>query len=553
MRSRASLSTPVSTRGAARALLGPDRLGRLGRRTLLGLGERALEPGLEVLEELLGLLDRDVATADQPLGVDLADRPARVDDLVHLRLGERRVVGLVVAVPPVADEVDDDVAVEPLPVGEREPTDPDHGLGVVAVDVQDRRVDGLGDVGGVVRRPGRVRRGREADLVVDHDVDGAAGAVATQLRQVERLGHHALAGERRVAVHQQRQDREHALVPAVVAVLHRAGDALDDRVDGLEVRRVRRQVQVEGVARPGLVHAGRAEVVLDVAGALDGVGVDVPLELAEDLLVVLAEDVRQDVEPPAVGHAHDDVGDVVVGGGLADRVEQRDQRLAALDAEPLLPHVLGVQEALERLGRVEAAQDPQLVVGRDVLGDTLDLLADPALLVGVEHVPVLDADRAAVRVAQHPEDVAQGHPLAVPADVGDELAVEVPDRQPVVGGVELGVHRRLRHPQRVEVGDEVAAHPVHVRELVDLHLLGEQVGLVVDVGRVRPPARRLVGQPERREDLVVEAVLAEQQLVHALEVEPGLGPLDHPVVVGRGERDDLGDAELRDRARSAAW
>ena len=51
-------------------------------------------------------------------------------------------------------------------------------------------------------RARRGRRGREADLVVDDDVHGAAGAVAAQLRQVQRLGDHALAGERRVAVHQ---------------------------------------------------------------------------------------------------------------------------------------------------------------------------------------------------------------------------------------------------------------------------------------------------------------------------------------------------------------
>ena len=53
--------------------------------------------------------------------------------------------------------------------------------------------------------------GREADLVVCDDVDGAAGRVALQRLEVERLGHHALAGERGVAVEQQR-DRGHRVV-----------------------------------------------------------------------------------------------------------------------------------------------------------------------------------------------------------------------------------------------------------------------------------------------------------------------------------------------------
>ncbi len=74
--------------------------------------------------------------------------------------------------------------------------------------MEDRRLDHLRDVGAVDRRTRRRRRRGEADLVVDDDVDRAAGAVAAQLREVERLGHDALAGERSVAVDEQRQHRE---------------------------------------------------------------------------------------------------------------------------------------------------------------------------------------------------------------------------------------------------------------------------------------------------------------------------------------------------------
>ena len=55
----------------------------------------------------------------------------------------------------------------------------------------------------VVERASLGRRG-EADLVVDDDVERAAGGVAVELAQVERLLHDALAGERGVAVDQQR-------------------------------------------------------------------------------------------------------------------------------------------------------------------------------------------------------------------------------------------------------------------------------------------------------------------------------------------------------------
>ena len=75
-----------------------------------------------------------------------------------------------------------------------------------------------------------------ADLVVDHHVDRATGAVALQLAELEGLGDDALPGEGSVAVHEQRQHR--VVEPPVEQVLLRPHVALEDRVHRLEVRRV---------------------------------------------------------------------------------------------------------------------------------------------------------------------------------------------------------------------------------------------------------------------------------------------------------------------------
>ena len=56
-------------------------------------------------------------------------------------------------------------------------------------------------------------------------------------------------------------------------------------------------------ARAAREAAPETLVVLDVSGALDGPGVDVALELLEQLAVALADDVDEHVEPAAVGHA----------------------------------------------------------------------------------------------------------------------------------------------------------------------------------------------------------------------------------------------------------
>ncbi len=226
---------------ARHLLLGLHRLAGL-RGVLLqfaDLVEHPLQLAVVVAQRVLGLLHRDVAAADQVFGVALAHAAFGADHVVHVRVGHRRVVALVVAAAPVAQHVDDDVLVELLPEIHRQPGHPVAGLRVVAVDVEDRRADHLGDVGAVLAGPGVVRRGGEPDLVVDDDVDGAADPVAGQHRHVQRLGHHALAGERGVAVQHHRHHREAGFGGALVEqVLAGADQPFQHRVDGLQVRRV---------------------------------------------------------------------------------------------------------------------------------------------------------------------------------------------------------------------------------------------------------------------------------------------------------------------------
>ena len=174
---------------------------------------------------------------------------------------------------------------------------------------------------------------------------------------------------------------------------------------------------------------------------------------------------------------------------------------------------------------------------------TFELLLDPLLLVGVLDVHVLDADGSAVRVAQHPEQVAEAHLVDATDTVGEELAIEVPDREAVGGGVELARGQRLLPAQRVEVGHQVTANAVHADQLGDRHLLGEHRLFAIDREGVRAPLDRLVGHVERLEHVFVEVVFAEEQLVDPLEEETGFGTLDDAVVVGARDRDDLADAE----------
>ena len=234
---------------------------------------------------------------------------------------------------------------------------------------------------------------------------------------------------------------------------------------------------------PGAGHEDAAGtlVVLDVARALDRLGVEIPLELLEDLAVRLADDVGQHVEPAPVGHAHHDLGHARTGGGVEQRVEQDDGRLGPLEPEALLPDVAGVEEPFEDLGRVEPVEDVALLLHVERAGLPFDVLLDPSLLLGVLNVHVLDAERPAVGVAQDVEDLVEGGDVAPGQAVRHELAGQVPDGQPVGQRVEFGVDVRRLGVERVEMGDEVAPHPVHVDERLHVDLLGQT--LVLDPPR----------------------------------------------------------------------
>ena len=74
------------------------------------------------------------------------------------------------------------------------------------------------------------------------------------------------------------------------------------------------------------------------------------------ILERLVHHVRQDVEPPPVGHAQGDHGRADVGGGADDPVKHRDDHVVPLDGEPLLAEERLVEELLEGVYPRESLQ-----------------------------------------------------------------------------------------------------------------------------------------------------------------------------------------------------
>ena len=158
------------------------------------------EPLVEALRFGVRLGDSQSPLSRELLGIALAHGRRLPDPLVHDRLRVRRLVALVVPVPAVTHEVDHHVAVELVAVHHGEPRRRKARLGIIGVHVDDRRIEALRQVARVVGRAAFAGVRREADLIVENEMDRAPGRVSREPRQVERFGHDTLSRERRVAV-----------------------------------------------------------------------------------------------------------------------------------------------------------------------------------------------------------------------------------------------------------------------------------------------------------------------------------------------------------------
>ena len=370
--------------------------------------EHAPDPFLVLVNVFLG----ERLLVEELFGVDGQRGRVLRDALVHQRLCEERLVRLVVPLLAVADHVDDDVLLELGAVIGRELAHKVGRLDVVAVDVKNGSVNRLGNVGAVRRRPREARIRREADLVVDHDVDRPPGVVVGQGMKAHGLVDDALARERSIAVKQHAHGRL-GLLLVVVVVQNGASLAQHDGVLGFQMRRIRNQRELHAFARRRRTLKVHTQVVFDITRALVR-GIRRACEFAENGLIRLAHHIAKYVEAAPMGHANNDVLHSVVDASIDERFHARDQALSALEAEALVVGIFGCEEGLETGSPDQAIQDAPLLVDRVLvrLGD-LDVLAQPVALLPVGDVNVLHAKRAAVRALAGCNDLPQRHLVAL--------------------------------------------------------------------------------------------------------------------------------------------
>ena len=473
------------------------------------------------------------------------------DDLVHRGLGEGRLVPFVVPVAAITHQVDQRVALERRAEGGREPRHFDARFRVVGIDVENRHLEAAHQATGVrggVRLP---RGGREADLVVGDDVDRAADVVEPEPREVQRLGHDALAWECGIAVNQHRQrdalvDDRRACGGRIRARGARHAD--DHGVDELEMARIRRN-RDHHFGRRFLLHSSAgARVVLHVASPAQSVAerlvADGFLELRQNLDVALLHHVRQDIQAAAMRHADEhvpDPGDRRIGNQL---VEDRDHHVQTFDRKTGLAGECLLEESLEglHLGDPIEQIDGEHRLMRRPERAGLHMMTEPLALFGHEDVREIEADARTVDRAQTFDRlprVAGGFGERAADQAGRQLT-QIRFRDAVGFRKQRRVADR-RGPQRIDPRGQVSVSSNRLRQV---H--GADDGAEIGGGQQRRPrpggvvgrgrARFLEARPGGGIDRVGIAAEALVQFERVPLVDPAkIAPLRHslPILSGR--------------------
>src|ERR1700730_14017535 len=227
----------------------------------------------------------------------------------------------------------------------------------------------------------------------------------------------------------------------------------------------------------------RAQMIFDVAGTLDRVGIGgAALEFVEQRAMRLAHYLGQDVEAAAMRHAEHDFLDAKIAAALDDLLERRDQRFGAVEAEALGAGEFEIAEFLKTLGFDQLVQDraPALAGETDLLVGTLDALLDPGLLRRVGDVHELDAERLAVSAFADRDDLPQAAVFQAKHMIEEDLAVEIGLCETVGARIEFLAIARWLDPERVELGVEMTAHAIGADQHQRAHGIA---GRLMDVGR----------------------------------------------------------------------
>ena len=252
------------------------KVGDSGARFVEGFFGDGIDLGADLFDFFFG----DDASVEEFAREQATDWGVGIDFGVEGRLSEAGFIPFVVAVAAIADEIEDNILMKALAKFECELDDGSSGERIVPIDVENGEAERFSWSGAVASGAGVFWDCGEGDLVIDDDVDSAAGAVALEAGEVEGFGDDALSDESAVSVNED-GDNFFAFDGILAEALAGAGLAFDDGVDGFEMAGVGSEGEENFLSGRGGDLIFVTEMVFDVAASEDGLGNVVLVEFGE--------------------------------------------------------------------------------------------------------------------------------------------------------------------------------------------------------------------------------------------------------------------------------
>ena len=136
---------------------------------------------IDFLFQGIRILFSDDAHFQQLLGITHIQRKTFSNPIIHLRLSKIGLIALVVAVSAKADDIDYNILFKCFPVIESHPDRVHSGFRIFSVNMKNRDHQHFGHVRGITCGSGMFRECGITDLIVDYEVDRAAGSVPGEL------------------------------------------------------------------------------------------------------------------------------------------------------------------------------------------------------------------------------------------------------------------------------------------------------------------------------------------------------------------------------------
>ncbi len=235
------------------------------------------------------------------------------------------------------------------------------------------------------------------------------------------------------------------------------------RVYGFEVTRVRHQFNFNLFPVFGFVLPFGAQVVFNVPGALNAVGIQISFKVGEYFLIGLVHDIHEDIQPSPVSHAHKYFLNLSFSNLLQHGMNHGNHGIRTFKREALMADILLVQKLFEGHRLVKLVQNSNLIllVKFRRVGRRLHSLTQPFSLVKIKQVHEFGTYLAAVGIPEQLDDFTQRGGFIASESAAVKLTVQIPEGKPVVFKIKFGTVARFV-AQRVEVGKYVPAGAVHV-------------------------------------------------------------------------------------------